>query len=84
MIAKELTVEVGVSMTVSRDSAERALKVLEWYLNDHSSMNLMGRRLDDGRTEYYLEERQNVRSGEVEGMACHSEGMVETEQSRRP
>lgn len=34
--ATELTIEVKANMTVDGETAERCLKILEWYCNDNN------------------------------------------------
>ena len=50
----ELTVEVTGKMTVDKDSAERCLKMVEWYCNDNNLVPLAD-RYPDGTLHFRFE-----------------------------
>lgn len=44
--ATEITIEVTAKTTVDRESAERCLKIVEWYCNDNKLCPLADRAPD--------------------------------------
>lgn len=52
--ATDLTIEVTAKTTIDRESAERCLKMVEWYCNDNNELMLMGDRDNDGRIHFYF------------------------------
>ena len=50
----EITVAVNCKLSVSRDTAEGALKLVEMFLNSNSDYKLMQGENDDGTTRLYL------------------------------
>ena len=54
--ATELTIEVKANMTVDRETAERCLKILEWYCNDNNVFPVADRD-SDGVAHFKFERR---------------------------
>lgn len=50
----DLTIDVTAKITVDRQTAERCLRILEWYANDNNELMLMGDRDNDGRIHLYF------------------------------
>ena len=50
----DLTIEVTAKMTVDRETAERCLRMLEWYANDNNELMLMGNRDNEGKIHFYF------------------------------
>lgn len=50
----ELTIDVKANMTVDRETAERCLKILEWYCNDNEVF-LIADRDSDGVAHFKFE-----------------------------
>ena len=57
--AAKVSVDVGVD--VSEESAYRAMKLLEWYCNDHD-MHIVHSNRDDGTVELKLRENRKESS----------------------
>lgn len=56
MKAQELTVNVNCDLTVSKETAETCLKLVELYVNSHENLNVFGKRNDDGSVSLYFKE----------------------------
>ncbi|MBQ5684669.1 MAG: hypothetical protein IIV27_03420 [Clostridia bacterium] len=54
MAMNELTVDVGVRITVSDETAERCLVILAMWQDDHKDSHIVGERLPDGRTVFKI------------------------------
>ena len=50
----DLTIDVTAKITVDRQTAERCLRILEWYANDNNELMLMGDRDNEGRIHFYF------------------------------
>lgn len=50
----DLTIDVTAKITVDRQTAERCLRIIEWYANDNNELMLMGDRDNDGKTHFYF------------------------------
>ena len=57
----DLTIDVTAKMTVDRQTAERCLRILEWYANDNNELMLMGDRDNEGKVHFYFK-----RAGSIE------------------
>lgn len=53
----ELTIDVTARMTVSDETADRCLALLEWWQNDHAEQRLMGTTNADGSIHFYREKK---------------------------
>ena len=51
----ELTIEVAARMTVSDETADRCLALLEWWQKDHAEQRLMASTNADGSIHLYRE-----------------------------
>lgn len=51
---RELTIDVKASIKVDGETADRCLRMLEWYANDHNELVLTGDRDNDGRYHFYF------------------------------
>lgn len=54
MKADELVVEVKAAIKVDGETADRCLRMVEWYANDHNELMLMGDRDNDGSFHFYF------------------------------
>lgn len=52
-----LTVDVSARITVSNEMAERCLRMLEWWQDDHADACIIGERQPDGRTVFRIVNR---------------------------
>ena len=68
--ATDLTIEVKANMTVDRETAERCLKILEWYCNDNKVFPIADRD-SDGIAHFKFERRLRER-GANDGEICAS------------
>lgn len=50
-----LTFDVSARLTVSDETADRCLKLLEWWQNDHSEQRIMATTNPDGSIHLYRE-----------------------------
>jgi hypothetical protein len=50
----DLTIDVTAKITVDRQTAERCLRILEWYANDNNELMLMGDRDNEGKVHFYF------------------------------
>lgn len=50
----DLTIDVTAKMTVDRQTAERCLRMLEWYANDNNELMLMGDSDNEGKIHFYF------------------------------
>lgn len=50
----ELTIDVKASIKVDGETADRCLRILEWYANDHNELMLVGDRDNDGFYHFYF------------------------------
>lgn len=50
----DLTIDVTAKMTVDRETADRCLRMLEWYANDNNELALMGDRDNEGKIHLYF------------------------------
>lgn len=48
MASNEFKVTVDVGLGIPVEQAERALKIVEWFLNDNSNIDAIGERQLDG------------------------------------
>lgn len=55
MKAQELTVTVNAKLDVEESTARACLKLVEIYLNAHSNIRLMSRKVENGETELRYE-----------------------------
>lgn len=46
----ELTIDVGVNISVSKKTADKCLRILEFYLNDNKDKRLVAETAEDGGT----------------------------------
>ena len=51
---EDLTVEVRATVTVSDETAERCLRLLEMWQADHPDKRILGDRGPDGVIRYYI------------------------------
>ena len=56
MKKQELTVNVNCDLTVSKETAEACLKLVELYVNSHENLNVCGHSNDDGSVSLYFKE----------------------------
>lgn len=54
MKTEDLTVEVSCKLSVDKQQAYRAIKILEWYLSDNSNERLQIERDSEGNTTLIL------------------------------
>ena len=57
MAKGELTVEVETRITISRETAERCLRILEMWQEDHPQWYIEGTEGKDGKTRYRIAPR---------------------------
>lgn len=50
----DLTIDVTAKITVDRQTAERCLRILEWYANENNELMLMGERDNEGKIHFYF------------------------------
>lgn len=60
MAKNELTIDVNASLTVSDETADRCLALLEWWQNDHSEQRLMATKNADGSIHLYRDKKESV------------------------
>lgn len=56
MKLQELTVNVNCDLTVSKETAETCLKLVELFVNSHEGLDVYGERNDDGSVSLYFKE----------------------------
>ena len=56
MKQQELTVNVSCDLTVTKETAETCLKLVELYVNSHKNLNVFRKRNDDGSVSLYFKE----------------------------
>jgi len=56
MKQQELTVNVSCDLTVSKQTAESCLKLVELFVNSHENLDVCGNRNDDGTVTLYFKE----------------------------
>lgn len=54
----ELTIDVTAGMTVSDETADRCLALLEWWQSDHAEQRLMATTNADGSIHLYREKKE--------------------------
>lgn len=54
MKPQELTVNVNCDLTVTKETAETCLKLVELFVNSHEGLNVCGTRNDDGSVSLYF------------------------------
>lgn len=52
----ELTVNVNCDLTVTKETAETCLKLVELFVNSHNGLDVCGNRNDDGSVSFYFKE----------------------------
>lgn len=57
MRANELKIDVTASIKVDGETADKCLRLLEWYANDHNELMLMGDKDNDGRYHFYFKRK---------------------------
>lgn len=57
MAKKELTVDVEARLIVSRETAERCLRILEMWQEDHPQWFIEGTKGEDGKTKFRIAPR---------------------------
>lgn len=55
--AKEITVHVEVKPDITQESAERCLKIVEWYMNEHNDLQIIADREPDGYERYSIRKK---------------------------
>ena len=60
----ELTIDVTARMTVSDETADRCLALLEWWQNDHAEQRLMATTNADGSIHLYRELKNDSSTGD--------------------
>lgn len=56
MKSQELTVNVNCDLTVTKETAETCLKLVELFVNSHENLNVCGNRKVDGSVSLYFKE----------------------------
>ena len=51
MKANEVTIEVKANLSISKETAETCLKLVEMYINQNS-VCIIGNKMDDGTTKF--------------------------------
>lgn len=57
-MAKDITIEVAATLTVSDEMADRCLALLEWWQDDHPEQRLTSVTSSGGSTHIYREPRK--------------------------
>lgn len=58
MTPQELTVNVNCGLTVTKETAETCLKLVELFVNSHKGLDVYGNRNDDGSVSFYFKENR--------------------------
>lgn len=53
----KLEITVDASVSVSQESAARCLRILEWFVNDHNELRVMGETDSSGCQHFWFERR---------------------------
>lgn len=56
MKPQDLTINVNCDLTVTKETAETCLKLVELYVNSHENLNVCGKRNDDESVSLYFKE----------------------------
>ena len=56
MKPQELAINVKCDLTVTKETAETCLKLVELYVNSRKNLNVFGKRNDDGSLSLYFKE----------------------------
>lgn len=64
MAKNDLTIDVTAKLTVSDEVADRCLKLLEWWQNDHAEQRIMGTTNPDGSIRFYRELKHDPATGD--------------------
>lgn len=59
MKPQELTVNVNCDLTVTKETAETCLKLVELYVNSHENLDVYGNRNVDGSLSLYFKEKSD-------------------------
>ena len=54
MAINDVRISVTANITVSDETAERCLRLLEMWQEDNADKKIIGERLPDGRTEFKI------------------------------
>lgn len=65
MAKGEITVEVEARITISMETAERCLRILEMWQDDHPQWFIEGTKGKDGKTRYRIAPRLLEGGGEA-------------------
>lgn len=63
-IIDRLSVEVAATLTISDEMADRCLRMLEWWQNDHPEQFLIGTTADDGSTRFERKHKNDAAAGD--------------------
>ena len=61
--ATEITVKVEVKPDITEESALRCLKIVEWYMNEHNDLQIIGETDSCGYERYTIRKKPWLEGG---------------------